>query len=111
MYGALEVTHLLLVLTDYNSHIYLPDYLAASHHGRGIMSAALGTLIRYWGIPRMNARIIRAETFSGNEGSKRVFEKNGFVFEKEVDYPMVMQSGETRLGFYVLWWRLAEQPL
>jgi len=81
------------------------DYLAASHHGRGIMSAALGTLISSWMIPRMNARLIRAEVFTGNKGSARVFEKNGFVLEKTVENRKVLASGETRLGFDVLWWR------
>ena len=69
------------------------------------MSAALGTLIREWIVPRMHGRIIRAETFIGNQGSVRVFEKNGFVFDKTVEYPTVLASGETRLGFHILWWR------
>ncbi|KAI0686015.1 hypothetical protein BC835DRAFT_477629 [Cytidiella melzeri] len=81
------------------------DYLVASHHGRGIMSAALRTLVDCWMVPRMNARLIRAELFLGNQGSRRVFEKNGFVYEKSVDNRKVLACGVTRLGFDILWWR------
>ncbi|KAG2051047.1 hypothetical protein BDR06DRAFT_998361 [Suillus hirtellus] len=55
------------------------DWLAASHHGRGIMTAAIGLLVTAWGIPRMGVRHVVAHTFAGNIGSNRVFEKNGFV--------------------------------
>ncbi|KAG2345753.1 hypothetical protein BDR05DRAFT_960015 [Suillus weaverae] len=55
------------------------DWLAASHHGRGIMTAAIGLLMTAWGIPRMGVRHVVAHTFAGNIGSNRVFEKNGFV--------------------------------
>ncbi|KAG0709436.1 GNAT domain-containing protein [Suillus ampliporus] len=55
------------------------DWLAVSHHGRGIMTAAIGLLMSAWAIPRMGARHVVAYTFAGNIGSNRVFEKNGFV--------------------------------
>ncbi|KIK38435.1 hypothetical protein CY34DRAFT_809325 [Suillus luteus UH-Slu-Lm8-n1] len=55
------------------------DWLAASHHGRGIMTAAIGLLMTAWGIPRMGVHHVVAHTFAGNIGSNRVFEKNGFV--------------------------------
>jgi RimJ/RimL family protein N-acetyltransferase len=55
------------------------DWLAVSHHGRGIMTAAIGLLMTAWGIPRMGVHHVVAHTFVGNIGSNRVFEKNGFV--------------------------------
>ncbi|PCH34023.1 hypothetical protein WOLCODRAFT_94664 [Wolfiporia cocos MD-104 SS10] len=80
------------------------DYLASSHHGRGIMSTALKTLLTAWAIPRMGVRRIRAETFRGNVGSVRVFEKNGFVLEKTVDHGEVTTSGKRIDGAHILWW-------
>ncbi|KAF8509523.1 acyl-CoA N-acyltransferase [Hysterangium stoloniferum] len=62
------------------------DYLAPSHHGRGIMSAVIKILIEQWVIPSMGAKKITVSPFEGNHGSVRVFEKNGFVLEKVVDY-------------------------
>jgi RimJ/RimL family protein N-acetyltransferase len=53
------------------------DYLAASHHRQGIMSAAVATLLKDWVIPRSNAQVIRTYTMTGNEGSVGVFRKNG----------------------------------
>ncbi|KAG2128608.1 hypothetical protein DEU56DRAFT_758422 [Suillus clintonianus] len=55
------------------------DWLAASHHGKGIMTAAIGLLMSAWAIPRMGACHVVAHTFAGNIGSNRVFEKNGFA--------------------------------
>ncbi|KAL0951675.1 hypothetical protein HGRIS_008354 [Hohenbuehelia grisea] len=61
------------------------DYLAPSHHGQGIMSDALSTLLNDWGIPRMRVGHIIATTHKGNVGSVRVFEKNGFRMVGTVD--------------------------
>ncbi len=90
-----RVAHLLLLV----------DYLAKSHQGRGIMSAVIETIMREWMIPRMGAKIIRVEAFTGNAGSVRVFEKNGFVLDETVDYPIVNNSGHKHEGFHVLTWR------
>lgn len=68
------------------------------------MTAALDTLIRCWLVPRMKVHQIRAELFTGNHGSRRVFEKNGFVFEKSVANQKVIPCGETIDGFDILWW-------
>ena len=54
------------------------DFMCPSHHGRGIMTAALRVVIEQWAIPRMNAHIIHGSLFKENIGSQRVFEKNGF---------------------------------
>ncbi|OCH96417.1 hypothetical protein OBBRIDRAFT_718357 [Obba rivulosa] len=85
------------------------DYIASSHHGRGIMSAAVSTLLSSWGIPRMGVRRMRVETAVGNIGSVRVFQKNGFVLEKSVENVRVGSnySAET-YGTNVLWWQHKE---
>lgn len=43
------------------------------------MGTALGTLIKSWFIPRMNGHTMETYAFTGNRGSLRVFEKNGYV--------------------------------
>ncbi|THH10212.1 hypothetical protein EW146_g8443 [Bondarzewia mesenterica] len=58
------------------------DYLKPSHHGQGIMSAVIATLMREWMVPRMGVRQVRPSIHDGNRGSMRVFEKNGFVLYK-----------------------------
>lgn len=69
------------------------------------MSAAVRTLIEGWMIPRMDARIIHVGAFTGNRGSVRVFEKNGFVSEDPVDYPLINNSGIKHQGLHVLTWK------
>ncbi|KAI0094190.1 hypothetical protein BDY19DRAFT_911655 [Irpex rosettiformis] len=85
------------------------DYLVASHHGKGIMSAAVSTLVSSWMVPRMNAQQIRVETFLSNRGSRRVFEKNGFVVEETVELKKVIPCGKIIEGFDILWWRSSEK--
>lgn len=43
------------------------------------MTAAISQIVHAWIVPRMNGRYIAVFTFSGNTGSERVLEKNGFV--------------------------------
>lgn len=57
------------------------DRMVSSHHGRGIMTVAIGTYIKEWAVPYLNAHKIVALTFADNPASRRVFEKNGFVCE------------------------------
>lgn len=47
------------------------------------MSDALETVMREWCVPRMRVRRVIGLTMSGNKASGRVFEKNGFVFQRE----------------------------
>ncbi|KAG8744719.1 hypothetical protein FRC11_013333 [Ceratobasidium sp. 423] len=54
------------------------DYLRPTHHGRGIMTAAVKTVINSWAIPHMNAYKFWAAAFPENIGSHKVFLKNGF---------------------------------
>ncbi|KDQ63162.1 hypothetical protein JAAARDRAFT_29166 [Jaapia argillacea MUCL 33604] len=70
------------------------DYLAPSHHGKGIMTAAVRTIIQDWAIPRMNVHRIRVSTCKGNIGSVRVFEKNGFrLIETKEDFLTITAEG------------------
>ncbi|KZT30922.1 acyl-CoA N-acyltransferase [Neolentinus lepideus HHB14362 ss-1] len=61
------------------------DYLVPSHHGRGIMTAAMRTLIIDWAVPRMDCRKIMLNVRKGNVASRRVFEKSGFKFKGIVE--------------------------
>lgn len=73
------------------------------------MTAALKTLMHEWMTVRMGTRQLRVETFIGNIGSVRVFEKCGFVQEKTVEHEFVTKCGERFTGYNVLWWRRGEE--
>ncbi|TFK77495.1 acyl-CoA N-acyltransferase [Pluteus cervinus] len=60
-------------------------YLAPSHHGKGIMSDVLATVLHDWAIPRMCVRRLLCNVFVGNEGSMGVFRKNGFVLTRTIE--------------------------
>ncbi|KAF9024102.1 hypothetical protein BDZ89DRAFT_139458 [Hymenopellis radicata] len=55
-------------------------YLSPSHHGQGIISDALGTLLHKFAVPLLGVRRMIGSAYTGNKGSIRVFEKNGFVY-------------------------------
>ncbi|KAL4070741.1 hypothetical protein J3A83DRAFT_3255875 [Scleroderma citrinum] len=78
------------------------NYLAPSHHGRGIMSAAMKLILCSWAIPRMGVRRMTGYTFAGNVGSVRVFEKSGFVLKRILDNGKVVR-GEHKLLNYLEW--------
>ena len=103
-FGVLEVSDYYTRTFSDNDSSEL-DCLTSSRHGKGIMSAALATLMQDWIIPHMGARAMRVETFEGNIGSVRVFEKNGFRLEETVHRRKVTNSGAVVTGFHVLWWR------
>ncbi|KAG8830863.1 hypothetical protein FRC18_007475 [Serendipita sp. 400] len=69
------------------------DYLAPTHHRRGIMSTALRTIIDKWAIPRMNCQRITATAFVGNVASVGVFKKVGFEHVRDVSDAMNLPSG------------------
>ncbi|KAI0375125.1 acyl-CoA N-acyltransferase [Pilatotrama ljubarskyi] len=82
------------------------DYIAPSHQGKGIMTTAIGTILREWAVPRMGVRQIRVETFTDNIGSRRVFEKLGFVYEKTIPLEnKFLNSGRKIDGMDILWWK------
>ncbi|TCD65677.1 hypothetical protein EIP91_002304 [Steccherinum ochraceum] len=80
------------------------DYLAPTHHGRGIMTAVIGALVREWLVPRMGARHVVAAPYVGNVGSVRVFEKNGFELEGVMRKNTVNAAGEKHVGQVVMRW-------
>ncbi|EKM82246.1 hypothetical protein AGABI1DRAFT_126577 [Agaricus bisporus var. burnettii JB137-S8] len=55
------------------------DFVVASHHGRGIMTDAVDTILNEIGKPLMGARHILVAVYTVNESSKKVFLKNGFA--------------------------------
>ncbi|KAJ7642863.1 acyl-CoA N-acyltransferase [Mycena rosella] len=78
------------------------DYVASSHHRRGIMTAVLRTFLDQWAIPRMGVRHLHVSVFTGNEGSVRVFEKTGFVLVDTLENCIEIR-GEMR-GLHVMDW-------
>ncbi|KAF8973494.1 hypothetical protein BDZ97DRAFT_1900337 [Flammula alnicola] len=79
------------------------DFLAASHHRQGIMSDAVDTVLHEWGIPRMKIRHMWVSAFTKNEGSVKVFLKNGFKMIKTIDTHFEVK-GKMR-GLHLLEWR------
>ena len=55
----------------------LVDWLASSHHGQGIMSAALRTIMTEWAIPKMNVRDMRVEVVERAIGLGAIWEAGG----------------------------------
>ncbi|KAJ7157161.1 acyl-CoA N-acyltransferase [Mycena filopes] len=82
------------------------DYLAPSHHGRGIMSDVVKTVMQKWLIPRMGVRRMVVTTIEGNKGSVRVFEKNGFKMRGTTN--RVLDVRGTMRSVHVVEWRLED---
>lgn len=61
-------------------YAFMPDYW-----GKGFATQVAHELLRI-GFEELNLASIIGFTLPGNEASKRVLEKNGFVFEKEMMY-------------------------
>jgi RimJ/RimL family protein N-acetyltransferase len=79
-----------------NLLIFWIDYLAPSHHGRGIMSVALNTLLHDFCVPYMNAHLVTVSYFEHNPASRKVLERNGFVFDQMK--PDFFELPETKTG-------------
>ncbi|KAF9532082.1 acyl-CoA N-acyltransferase [Crepidotus variabilis] len=60
------------------------DYLASTHHGRGIMSDAIQTIVYDWGVPKMNVRRMMIGAMVDNPASIKVFAKNDFKFWRRI---------------------------
>lgn len=86
------------------------DYLAPSHRRRGIMSAALRTLIEGWAIPRMNCRTMMVTAFVGNVASVGVFKKVGFEYVKDIEDAIALPEGRGGhlKSLHILKWEYAE---
>lgn len=90
--------------------IFVADFLSPTHHGQGVMTAVMGTLMNEWCIPRMGMRHVRTAIFVGNEGSRRVMEKNGFALWKTVegciDVPAKGEYPAERKSLEFMEWRM-----
>lgn len=88
----------------------MTDFLSPSHHGQGIMTAVIHTLIHDWAIPYMNAHTIKASLYAENKGSARVFGKNGFRLEHtREDWVIVPENrGGGRKSIRVFVWNREE---
>ncbi|KAH0578991.1 hypothetical protein J132_00876 [Termitomyces sp. J132] len=84
-------------------------YLIPSYHGRGIMTDALQTLLWDWAVPRMGVRHIITSAFEGNEGSFRVFQKNGLKQKRFIKNYM-QRNGQWRNLNVVEWKRSDVEP-
>lgn len=69
------------------------------------MSAAFRTVMTEWAIPRMNVRDMRVEVYVDNVASTRVFEKFGFVEERNADDVVTTNTGVVWHGVRLLRWR------
>jgi RimJ/RimL family protein N-acetyltransferase len=66
------------------------------------MTTVLQTLLGQWVIRRMGVRKMRLAVFKGNEGSVRMFKKNGFEIVESIEGAIAVR-GELR-GVDVLEW-------
>ncbi|KAH7914750.1 hypothetical protein BJ138DRAFT_1123244 [Hygrophoropsis aurantiaca] len=75
------------------------DYLAPTHHRRGIMTAAMKLIIEKWAVPRMGVRFMTGYTFADNRASARVFEKSGFVWKSILENGKVVRGEKKQLNY------------
>jgi len=101
----------MLVFLFFKAHALLTLLVALSPiaHGRGIMTAVLGTLTEKWLIPYMNVHHMSGSYLDYNIACKRVFEKNGWVFDKfepdRIELPESMTGVKGRkFGMGVMKW-------
>jgi hypothetical protein len=81
-----------------------PDYLEPGHHGQGIMSLTLKTLIDEWMVPRMDCHRISGVTFVSNHASAKIFLNSGFMLTQTsslrcYDVPKGRGGGKMTLQF------------
>ncbi|KMU82585.1 hypothetical protein CIHG_00366 [Coccidioides immitis H538.4] len=83
----------------------LGDWLASTHHGKGIMSAAV-RVIMDWAMANLNVHYMKVHASVGNIGSCRVFEKNGFTLTDTVHDAFTLPEikGGGKASFYTLRW-------
>jgi len=85
------------------------DYLAPSHHGKGIMTAAIKTVME-WAVPNMGVRHIVVTADKRNNASVRVFEKNGYTHLETLENCKrhVESKGGQLYSLRVMEWRKPE---
>ncbi|RJE27605.1 acetyltransferase [Aspergillus sclerotialis] len=81
--------------------------LAPSHHGRGIMTSVVKTLLRDWAVPCMNVQNLKSSAYVENRSSLRILEKTNFEIECVLkDFAPVSESrGGGKRSIVVLKWR------
>ncbi|KAF6754327.1 hypothetical protein DFP72DRAFT_1010015 [Ephemerocybe angulata] len=79
-------------------------FLSASHHGKGIATDAINTVLHDWAIPRMGVRRLLAFPLEGNHGAVKLFLKSGFEFLFGCSDSSVLRGIRRRVN--VLEWRL-----
>jgi len=84
-------------LTDSADECELGYWLGVPYWGRGIVPEAAKELIRY-GFEELGMRKIWCAYYDGNNKSKRVQEKCGFIFHHTTDQVEVPLMGEQRRG-------------
>ena len=70
------------------------------------MTDAVDTVLHEWAIPRMNVRHMLITAFEGNEGSVKVFLKNGFKM-KAAYKDLIEVKGKVH-GVHVLEWKYSD---
>lgn len=70
-------------------------FLLPAVHGRGIMPLAIRTLIHELMVPHMNVKQLTGAYIDHNNASKRVFEKNGFVYFQHISDAMELPESKT----------------
>lgn len=76
-------------------------WLAQEKWGRGMMSEALAMIV-WLAFEHTGAVLVHAECFEGNEGSRRVLERNGFEVDPAGSRSVVKKGQERRMHFHAL---------
>ena len=84
------------------------NYLATSHHGRGITTILLRTLLHEWAVPRMGVRKMSAGAIQGNEASVRVMQKNGFKYRELLEKERGLVVNGVAKNLHMLEWEFDE---
>lgn len=88
------------------SFLFGLDALDPSHHGRGIMTAVLRTVLDEVWIPYLNVHYAVAGAFKDNIGSQQVLLRNGFKLTGYEKCLVDMSSkGRTELQLAMFEWR------
>ncbi|KAF8167485.1 hypothetical protein B0H34DRAFT_18902 [Crassisporium funariophilum] len=82
------------------------DFVVSSHHGQGIMSDAVDTVMHEWAIPRMNVRHMWVSAYTDNPGSVKVFLKNGFKIKGT--YENLLEAKGKMRGLHLLEWSVID---
>jgi RimJ/RimL family protein N-acetyltransferase len=94
MGGELRILLFLIFIIVHREKIIPSVCINPAFHGKGIASAAIGTLLQKWAIPHMAVHQIVACSFASNIASSKAFLKNGFTIDSELSGSTVKQEME-----------------